>query len=740
MTVAWLRKVGWGTALAAAGTAAGLACGPFFSDLVTVRHSKPVDPAAYARGELGVVKPTFERRYLAQAYRTLGGLPPLPSPGQREPTYTAPASNTDAFTQWMAIQQRELQAAATATLKPISSTRIGADYSSFDNCLAPAFASAVDAYKERAARYGARSRELGDWVAGQAAVFQNCGGTALVLPGATTIDDARLRADRDYQTAAAYFYATQYDEAAGRFRAIASNAASPWRPFGRYLAARALIRSVTVPAIRPTDAARRIAAAERDLQATLADKEATSLHASARGLLGYAAARGRPVERLHELAGRIAAAPSVSPQDLIDYTWLMDLALGENPAGTPAFDLAAVTQGDDLTDWIVATQKRRARAVEHWRQTPSERWLVAALWTAAASDTAVPALLDAASKVPPTSPAFATTAFLRVRLLIQLNDLTAARSALAALPAAPGPGIDVETVNLLQAARFTVAATLDELLAAAPRAIVAAIGPDPPDQPVKYTKATWDDDVAAVFNSRMPLDRLVEAAESTRLPTRLRHRVAQAAFTRAVLLQRSEPGIRAARVMVALETASSEAALRADVRRYIAATDEAARARIAVLTLLGTPGLSINVGGRDDDETYAYDMPASEFGHTFPRNWWCKVEDGAGQGAATLIVTGGVPFPTFITDAERRATATELESLKATGTPREYLAAAAIDWARQRRTDPEAAQALALAIEGWRWSSCDDNKKSDLPRRAFALLHRQYPDSEWAKQTKYWYE
>jgi hypothetical protein len=34
-----------------------------------------------------------------------------------------------------------------------------------------------------------------------------------VLPAATTIDDARLRADRDYQIAAAYFYATQYDEA-----------------------------------------------------------------------------------------------------------------------------------------------------------------------------------------------------------------------------------------------------------------------------------------------------------------------------------------------------------------------------------------------------------------------------------------------------------------------------------------------------------------------------------------------
>jgi hypothetical protein len=292
----------------------------------------------------------------------------------------------------------------------------------------------------------------------------------------------------------------------------------------------------------------------------------------------------------------------------------MDLALGETAAGTPPLDLAEVTKGDDLTDWIVTTQKRIPRAVERWQQTRSERWLVAALWTTGPSDAAAPALLEAASQVARTSPAFATAASLRVRLLIQRNDLAGARTALAALPTGPAAGFDAETINLLQAARFTVATTLEEMLAAAPRAVVTAVGPDPPDpqdQSIKYTKATWDDDVAAVFNSRMPLDRLVEAAESTRLPARLRHRVAQAAFTRAVLLQRPQAGIRAARVMAALETASSEAALRADLRRYIAATDEASRSRAGVLTLLGTPGLSINVGGRDDDETYARDMPAS---------------------------------------------------------------------------------------------------------------------------------
>ena len=41
------------------------------------------------------------------------------------------------------------------------------------------------------------------------------------------------------------------------------------------------------------------------------------------------------------------------------------------------------------------------------------------------------------------------------------------------LPSTPATGIDAETVNLLRAARFTVAATLDEMLAAAPRTVSA---------------------------------------------------------------------------------------------------------------------------------------------------------------------------------------------------------------------------------------------------------------------------
>ena len=739
MNRAWLRRVACGAAIAAAGTAAVLACGPFFEELVTVSHSMPVDPAAYTRGDLGVVKPTFARRYLVQAYRTLGGLPGLPV--MPLSNYVEPAQYSAPFKEWTAIQTRVLPAAAAAALKPITSTRIAADYSSFDNCLEPAFAAAVAAFKEREVRYGAGHPLLTDWVAGQAAVFQNCGGSTLVLPAATPSDDPQARADRDYQMAAAYFYATQYDEAAGRFRAMASNAASPGRTSGRYLAARALIRSVTVPATRPKDVAQRLAAAERDLQAALADKDAAALHASARGLLGFIAVRARPADRLHELSRRLATAPAVDAQDVVDYTWLMNVAFGETTSGAPTLDLAEATRGDELTTWIVDTQRRRAdEAIERWGQSRSVTSLIAALWSAPPSHAQTPALMTAAAAVPRTSPAFATAAFLRVRLLIQRDDIDGAREALAALPAAEAPGVDAEALNLFRAERFATARSFDELLANAPRRITVptpfrstvAGGP-----PATFDRPAWDDDVAAVFNGRLPLDQLVVAVESTRLPARLRSRVAQSAFTRAVMLDRPDAGRRAAAVLRTLAPA-----LRDDLTRYMTAPTDDARRHTAILTLLRTPGLSINVAGRDYDVLYGQVEPRRTYRNAFTMNWWCGVKDEVGNGAASLLTgPGRPPSPLFLSDAEREAAERERTRFAAAEAPRAFLIREAIAWASTRRTDPEAAEALALAIEAWRRSPCSyQEPRSDMPQRAFALLHRQFPDSEWAKKTKYWYD
>src|SRR5262249_61295425 len=105
-------------------------------------------------------------------------------------------------------------------------------------CLRDTFVKALTTGRARVEKYGASSPQARDWVKAEDAVLSNCSGGQTLPDPAPPDADALTRADRAYQTAAAYFYAEEYDEAAKRFRQIAADTTSPWRAYGRYLAGR----------------------------------------------------------------------------------------------------------------------------------------------------------------------------------------------------------------------------------------------------------------------------------------------------------------------------------------------------------------------------------------------------------------------------------------------------------------------------------------------------------------------
>jgi len=729
----------------ASATAILLACGPFPTTLVPVTSFEPIDGVGYGHGDLGVVRPRFARRYLVQAYRVLTGGKPL-STDRTEPAATQ--SQFDA-SEWLDLRDDVLGGPPPGGERrsaPIS--RALGNYEGFDNCTVDAFGNATRTLKARAERFGRPSRELTDWTRAQVAVFQNCAEGPLTVPEqAPAGADPIVRADRAYQTAAAYFYAMQYDEAAGRFRVIAADRSSPWRAHGRYLAARAMIRRATVPENDKPVIDRYLAEAEADLQAVLRDTEAASIHGPARRLADFVAGRLHPVERLHAVSKVLTAAPDPPEQDLTDYCAMMDRLVGDR-VGYPAASIAereAMIRGDDLTDWVVALQgtgpESVARAIERWDTTRAPHWLVAVLWTIPGDHEALPSILDAAQRLEPASPAYATTAFLRVRLLARSGRTDEARALLGTLPSKEADGFSPETVNLLNAERLMLARNFDEFLASAPRQIVVSWSDFLGRQQLDHTGAqTFDEDAATSFSRRLPLARLVEASVKRTLPQRLRRRVAVAAFTRALLLRREGAALQVAPVLAGLAPP-----LRADVNRYLHAATPVDRQRAGLLLFLRTPGMVMTVAGPDDDYSYAVVEPVRKFDHLLRRTWWCGTETekprysaGPSESVALLYSTDDLPYPAFLPQAEREATTSELQALKAIGPARSYLAGEVIKWAREKPEDADVAEALALVVDGWRWN-CGDDDKWTLAREAFRILHGQYPESEWAKKTRYWY-
>src|SRR6185436_8986639 len=130
-------------------------------------------------------------------------------------------------------------------------------------------------------------------------------------------------------------------------------------------------------------------------------------------------------------------------------------------------------RGDDLTDWIVTFQSDKAATLDHslsrWQATSSMPWLIAALSTVSPAHEKAALLQDAAGKIPPSAPAFATASFLSVRLDIAAGRSAQARAKLDDLLNKHRSRFNHSSLNLLYEQRMMVASSLDDFLTFAQR-------------------------------------------------------------------------------------------------------------------------------------------------------------------------------------------------------------------------------------------------------------------------------
>src|SRR5262249_39708231 len=153
------------------------------------------------------------------------------------------------------------------------------------------------------------------------------------------------------------------------------------------------------------------------LKRILDDQSLNGAHESARRLLGYVRFRLAPERRVRELARAVMEkhTGATIKQNVVDYTRLLDRNEVVKGVGT-----ASVNQ-DDLTDWIFTFQSEGDAALERslrrWAETSSPSWMIAALVKIGAKNPQAGALIEAAAKVRPGAPAFATAAYHHVRLM-----------------------------------------------------------------------------------------------------------------------------------------------------------------------------------------------------------------------------------------------------------------------------------------------------------------------------------
>ena len=575
-------------------------CSNLVENRFVSKRMPEVPQQSYINGKLGLLWPTFERRYLAIAYRYLDGKPlsaserdslikgttPILIPGGMAPPDTPVAL-------WLKARSRALG------LKDVQQIEIQTwkmnGFNGYPNCGDDTFTKAAATVADRAQKFGVGSAAIQDWVSAQDAVFLNCGSAdelrwhppdqppppkVLHEPPPATLNSALLKFDRQYQVAAANFYYGDFATAAGGFEAIAREPESPWRTLAPYLVARSYIRKATLNTTGDqTFDSGAMHEAEKQLQAILADKSLASVHSAAQSLLDYVEARLYPEQRLHALALVLdAGVGDRMNTKLFDYTYLLDhvrdqlsqtesvqQAIREhtrNPADD--FEGAALVEGwrsaarkagdfDDLTDWVQTFQLDTAVSKEYryerWQATKSLPWLLSALVSAHSDDTLAADIATAAASIAPDSPAYDTALYHRVRLLLEQDRHDPARKLLdanlqriEALPPADR--------NPFLAQRFALAQNFQEFLRFAPRTPVeledyigkVSVYCDNRSCNNRFGQTTTPPpprlqlDSVTVFNQDLPLSMLVQAASGTTLPPDLRRELAARTWLRAAIL------------------------------------------------------------------------------------------------------------------------------------------------------------------------------------------------------------
>ncbi|MBS1815398.1 MAG: hypothetical protein JSS87_11020 [Acidobacteria bacterium] len=720
-----------------------------------VAHFQTKRPEEFARGQLGLLQSTFYMAEKFVAYRYLiGGT--LNAEEQK-----VWRGNSPEVIDWVRMTPEEREAkqkaieqeaantgvarwnSARAAFSPTPVAQVKQERHEFAwerdesgnnftgsilNCTDSAFDTATNTMKDRAVLWGPMSPDFRDWLLAQDAVFSNCDTVQTMPQSAHTGASRLLQQDRSYQIAAAQFYRGSYDEAASSFAAIAQDKTSPWSRWGTYLMARSLVRKaaqIAQSSAGQSDMARfdkpTLGRAMEILRVLAAQKQDAVISRAAERELGFVLIRYDPRQRSVDLANAIAG-PHHDPnykQDIIDLRFLADNgSVGDAPllnwmrlTGT-TFPYSYPSPGPDA--------HHEAAALQQWHASPTLPLLVAVLMNARSADSAV---LDAASQVPPASPAYITLQYHRARLLFAAGRTVAARALADEVLQTAHAQNDIGATNALLQIRAATAKNFDSMLADLPRQFVQTgdYGCGEIAKCPLAPKEHFDSDGARIFNLRLPLSMWIDAAKSPKLPLNIREGIAIAGWTRAYVLE-------------------DESALKQFATMVKPALPQNAGFAATYFVLHSSRLQPYLDAGLQPTWTYAPGRTSLTGGA-----WWCAKQDSVAEeriGVEQVKNEDTIQSKlTFLTSTERAQAAKEVATLDARYLSIPMIGRRAIDYIRAHPQDGRAPEALARIVLATHYgcSRQDKGPTTAISKEAFQLLHARYGSSEWAKKTKYYY-
>jgi hypothetical protein len=182
---------------------------------------------------------------------------------------------------------------------------------------------------------------------------------------------------------------------------------------------------------------------------------------------------------------------------------------------------------------------------------------------------------------------------------------------------------------------------------------------------------------------------------------------------------------------------------------YFASKMPEDRSFAAVYSILRSPGLRPFV-----DSGQGRGTPVEKLDNLHD-NWWCSFAPASGNQPAPggyssypwsavpsslrqIYPEGKLPTPQFLTNEDLKTASDEFEALTKLPSAPDWLGSETIAFAAEHPDDPRIPEALHLVVRATRFG-CTGDGSGKISKAAFELLHKNYADSTWAKQTPYWF-
>lgn len=727
-----MRKITEILVLFLAVATAVIPCGPFFEKSAMISYDGPVRTKPAFMQEPGIVLPGFKADYLALAY--------LPLSGKKYNAVTmalalSSVQENDEQKLWLEARAKFLK---DNTMPYINVYLPMGDYRSGTNCHEDAFRYARELLTGRL-----NSPHTRLWVTNQDIVFANCSTVSGQLTPPP--QDAPMYAQKDfaYQQAALLFYRRNFDAAFSAFEKISKDRASEHLDLAKYMMVRTRMRQGGYFSDFPEAKAVPFESFGPLIEEILASRARDKVKADTQALKrrwqakedGYAASIAQEL-----IEGKRDANPVEIAADLRYLIRIWEYKYDSEGAKASQKESLTKTlfkraKDHDLLQWVIAYRAQdeisRQFSEQRFKATGLSHWLIAVLAKLRPGDASVNTWLEHAAKITPDHPAYATVAFYRLILAGQRGkfDSKLARELREKLQTAG----DDSSVNLVRALEFRFAANLGEAIAASERKLLGKSTVMP-----EHTHG-FDSDAAFFLTHYASLGDYGKMLKSAAISEADKLEIARAGWVRSVLLNSAANEKEFAKILVRLDKSLSGEFANLD------RIDNAETRRAATLLLiLRNPGLKPYIAAHHGRRGAVSEIDS------FRENWWCKLggkrEENTGWDHYLLYETLDDQVFSALYAGQRQGLfpfaasgLKEFAELTKNGGAADFLAGPVFAATEKNPADKTLAEALHRLVKVTRYG-CGGPNNGKISKRAFRLLHKSFPDSEWAKKTPYWYE